>query len=209
VCRYSIEKPKTTPVPIDDKHLQFQIKKPEGGTGNIASNPYGRLYLDDLFEVLMPAIMPAKEVLLVWSACRQVGLNKATDKIPYRAKFKSLSDMYDPSMAEDCFEDWDDVDKSVAHRVKVWMNQGLPMDEKTFMKYFKVPEKLAKIKDVEKRAELEEDWDDIWDDVKVWFLHNPHKKELEKLNILNRSDRLTFKERKKKRKTEDKEKTAK
>ncbi len=60
------------------QNILFQIKEPKKPLGNLLEDPLGHMFLKDIFDVLHPATFQAKSVLFIWSACRQVMIEKAT-----------------------------------------------------------------------------------------------------------------------------------
>jgi hypothetical protein len=63
-------------VPADERNILFQIKEPAHPGRSTLSDPLGHMYLDEIFDVLRPAIARDRSTLFVWSACRQVRLKE-------------------------------------------------------------------------------------------------------------------------------------
>ena len=65
-------------LPTDAANLQFSIHKPRKPAKNPLLDPRGNLHISEIFEVLRPVITAADEVLIVWSACREMKLTPAS-----------------------------------------------------------------------------------------------------------------------------------
>ena len=68
-------------IPTDGRNLQFRIQKPRKPAGDMLLDPRGNLHLSEIFEILRPVIVAADEVLIIWSACRQVMLKELTNEL--------------------------------------------------------------------------------------------------------------------------------
>ncbi len=181
-------------IPTDSRNVLFTIKKPTGGIGGLVENPEGRLYIDDLLKVLDPAIRSSQSTLLVWSACRQVGLTSAKDKV--KARFKpeiKIREELDDDDFEDFYGKWNKLDAAIVPQVKRWIGQSASIDKDTFHSIFKVPGKLQKITEPNERARMEKKWAKVWNYLCIYFLDRTLKWEIEGLNLSKRSDRLKFK----------------